>query len=166
LPRGPVAGVKRGPYKRKSMADRFWAKVQKAGDNECWLWTAALWKHGYGVLGKPGKHGGLIAAHRYSYELAYGSIPSGLAVCHACDTPACVNPNHLFAASQIENIRDMHAKGRAQRGETNGHAKLDAAAVKSIRESSETNTQLAAKFNVHPATVRDARVGSTWRHLA
>ncbi len=75
----------------------------------CWLWTAYVDRDGYGnitINRKP------TPAHRASWELFKGTIPKGLLVCHKCDTPACVNPDHLFLGTHKDNIRDSFAKGR------------------------------------------------------
>lgn len=85
----------------------FWAKVQKT--DSCWLWTAALNKDGYGVYGRG------EGAHRYSYRLAFGEIPSGKLVCHRCDNPRCVRPEHLFVGTQKDNIQDALSKNRMSR---------------------------------------------------
>ncbi len=83
----------------------------------CYLWTGKKNKNGYGRIKVNGKE---QAAHRVSYAIANGAIPDGMCVLHRCDTPACVNPEHLFAGTVIDNLRDMHAKGRA-RGNTSNH---------------------------------------------
>jgi hypothetical protein len=86
---------------------RFWARVDKSG--ECWLWTGPRDKDGYG---KANVRRRALRAHRVSWTMANGAIPEGLIVCHRCDTPACVRPDHLWLGTQLDNVRDMTAKGR------------------------------------------------------
>ncbi len=144
-----------------SLIERFWARVNKT--DTCWLWMGSAVEDGYGVLGYRGKQ---VRTHRLSWELANGPIPAGLSVLHRCDTPACVNPDHLFVGTTQDNITDKVAKGRQakgdshgsrlhpesrprgdthymrrsseapMRGERNGSAKLTAAEVRAIREES------------------------------
>ena len=91
--------------------DRFWSKVRKADGDGCWEWMGARVKTGYGQIGRS-RTRQLIATHRLSWELYRGAIPSGLCVCHRCDNPRCVRPDHLFLGTQADNIHDMVAKGR------------------------------------------------------
>ena len=91
------------------LATRFWEKVKKSDD--CWVWTAAIDKCGYGYIGLgPGK--GMGKAHRVSWQLHKGGIPEGLCVLHKCDNPSCVNPEHLFLGTQKDNAVDRELKGR------------------------------------------------------
>lgn len=94
------------------MVERFWERVQK--DDGCWEWTGATSAAGYGVFGKNTK---LWFAHRFSYELSNGPIPDGMFVCHQCDNPRCVRPDHLFLGSHKDNMKDMCLKGRQSKGE-------------------------------------------------
>jgi hypothetical protein len=93
---------------------RFWAQVQKT--DGCWLWTGATVK-GYGAFFANGKS---IRAHRYSYQLHHGPIPSGKMVLHHCDTPACVRPDHIYAGTNLDNVRDAMQRGRTPTGDRNG----------------------------------------------
>ena len=93
--------------KNSSIKDRFFQKVNKT--DSCWLWTGALSSRGYGSFGVNGK---TTAAHRYSYQIHTGQIPKGFVICHTCDTPSCVNPDHLWAGPQSENMKDMFNKNR------------------------------------------------------
>lgn len=89
--------------KRRNPVSRFWAKVSKT--DGCWLWTGGRSNDGYGNFDNK-------RPHRFSYELAFGPIPPKLNICHHCDTPLCVRPEHLFVGTQKDNIQDALAKNR------------------------------------------------------
>jgi len=87
--------------------DPFWSKVQKS--DGCWTWAGATWGRGYGAFKHEGRQ---VYAHRFAWEMAKGPIPAGLFVCHHCDNPLCVRPDHLFLGTHTDNMRDASRKGR------------------------------------------------------
>lgn len=92
---------------------RFWQKVKKT-DN-CWIWTSSKTNSGYGLFSR-GLYGTKkVYAHRLSWEIHNGSLPGKLFVCHKCDNPPCINPEHLFLGTNSDNIRDCFAKGRGNK---------------------------------------------------
>lgn len=102
-----MRGVKPG----NTMAKRLWAKVTRS--DGCWIWTGATHPNGYGHLrGEGGVAAPFVYAHRAVYELTFGPIPDGLSVCHTCDNPRCVRPDHLWLGTASDNMRDCVAKGR------------------------------------------------------
>ncbi|MCB1150533.1 HNH endonuclease [bacterium] len=97
-------------------------------------------------------------AHRIAYEEQVGPIADGLAVCHRCDNPPCVNPEHLFAADQSINVADMIAKGRQRHA-----AKLNADQVRSIRNDQRLIRIIAAEYGVDESTVSKIRLRKRWQ---
>lgn len=98
-----------GDHNAGEFRTRFIAKIEKT--QSCWLWTGPLSQSGYGRASRGTKK---VRAHRASYELFVGPIPEGMCVLHKCDIPRCVNPDHLFIGTHLDNMRDMESKGRAK----------------------------------------------------
>jgi hypothetical protein len=108
-----------------------------------------------------------LAAHRLAWEMKNGPIGDGLFVCHRCDIPSCVNPDHLFLGTHAENMKDMREKGRCwcPPGEDHRGAKLTEANVIDIRKSDQSDTKLASHYGVSRAAIYAARKGVNWKYL-
>lgn len=163
----------------RPLSERFWPKVQRAGPAECWGWTGATNGVGYGKLQSGRRGEPALYAHRVAYKLAYGDVPDGLFVLHRCDNPSCVNPQHLFLGTNLDNVRDMTRKGRQRhvgsKGEHNGNAKLTLPQVIEIRTeyrvapkskcgyvAQGTLKRLAARYGVTAANICSIGRGMTW----
>jgi hypothetical protein len=114
--------------------------------------------------------GQMIYVHRLMFEAHKGPIPEGLHVCHTCDNPACARPDHLFAGSQLDNMRDMHQKGRnhSNPGEANPHAKLteeQARALKKALLAGGNPKALAAQYGISLGYTYNIKAGRKWAHL-
>lgn len=150
---------------------RFWAKVQKMGDDDCWVWIAAQDKDMYGKFRLVDNGKGIdIRAHVYSWQLFSGRpVPKGVQVCHKCDHPYCVNPSHLFLGTNADNTKDRNEKERQARGEKQWLAKLTEDKVREIRKlhatGNYTNTQLSNLFDVTSSTIHDIISGRTWKQV-
>jgi len=142
--------------------DRFWSRVEKT--DSCWLWTGRVKsaKKPYGGFDIEGRK---VRAHRFSYELHFGPIPDGLCVCHTCDNPRCVNPDHLWLGTHQDNLADMVAKGRQARGSGNGKAKLTEADVLAIRASSLGQRKLGRIYGVTPQAISHIVHRKRWKHV-
>jgi hypothetical protein len=135
----------------KTLEELFWPKVDKSGD--CWIWTAYRTKQGYGRLKVKTVHQKL--AHRLAWEFAKGPVPDGLFVLHRCDNPPCVNPDHLFLGTLIDNNLDRARKGRSgtTRACTRPNAKITNEIISAILADTRSNRQIALAVGVSRASV-------------
>lgn len=143
-----------------AVVERFWQQVQKT--DTCWIWTGSNTR-GYGVMAM---NGAMYRVHRFSWELHNGPIPKGLMVCHRCDNPSCVRPDHLYAGSAKQNMHDCLSRGRYpyRFALENPKSKLTPNDVRMIREVYPTvqAPQLARRYGVHKKTIYDVIHRRSW----
>lgn len=147
------------------VVERFWQKVNPGdGGPGCWTWQAGKDRQGYGIFAGPNS----ARAHRASWELFRGPIPSGAIICHHCDNPGCVNPAHLFLGTPKQNTADMLRKGREAKGARHGLAKLTDQKVRDIRRlhgAGVSQYDLADLFRVSQPAIGAIVRRKTWRHV-
>lgn len=166
----------------KSAEERFWEKVDRVldGSDCCWPWKSAVWGSGYPSFHLNGKS---QAATRVVYAWTYGPFLADLCVCHTCDNPLCVRPDHLFLGTHADNAADRNRKRRyaygarngqrvhperTAKGEATGQCKLTEANVLSIRAaypSKATGTELALQYDVSAATIYGIIHRKSWKHI-
>jgi hypothetical protein len=125
---------------------RFWSKVAKTTETDCWFWKASIDVNGYGQFGlAPGQFGAktwtMAKAHRVAWILTHGEIPPGMYLCHTCDMPRCVNPAHLFLGTQTDNMRDCVAKDRHGCGRVGQPIYYDITRIRKIIAAYESGTR-------------------------
>lgn len=154
---------------RPDLFIRFWKKCKINEESNCWEWQGSVTEKGYGrfdvSINNKTKH---FRAHRISYELCIGDIPPNIMVCHECDNPSCINPEHLFLGTNADNIADMMKKNRQRKGEIHGRNKLsldEVQYIKSFPKYHGSGVKLAEQFAVSKTTIYDIRNGKRWKHL-
>lgn len=160
-----TTGVGRRKY--ASAADAVQSNISPEPNTGCWLWAGPFMKEtGYGRVGFDNRE---ILAHRLSFEVHVGPVSADLMVCHTCDVPLCVNPQHLFLGTCKDNMMDAASKQRTTLGERNAMARLSADEVVQIRAARSAGRSLrdiGDEFNVSEANVRAIAKRETWRHIA
>jgi plasmid maintenance system antidote protein VapI len=150
------------------VTNRFWKYVNKT--DGCWLWTGSRTTGGYGQFGVGGRKGTPIGTHRVAWALANGAIPDGLCVCHRCDNPPCVRPDHLFLGTLADNFDDMRAKGRNERGMAHHYAKHTDEQVIEVRrayaDGQVSQAELVRRFGIASTTIGNIVHRRTWTHLS
>ena len=146
---------------RFSIPYRFWPLVKKT--DGCWIWTGDKTREGYGwICCRSSK----VYAHRLAFELTNGPFDPKLQVCHKCDNPACVRPDHLFVGTSRDNLMDASAKGRLNHGEDRYNHKLTEDDVRMIRSSDLTCYRLSKLLHVTAPCIRAAKKRTTWKHVS
>ena len=144
---------------KRSLASRLFSRIRLPGTfTGCWEFVGAHHQAGYGQLQRGARGEGLESAHRAMWVLAFGPIPEGKQVCHHCDNPPCVRPDHLFLSDLAGNHADKIRKGRAAKN-------LTPADVALIRQSPLSGAALGKLLGVARCTVNRVRSGDTWAWL-
>lgn len=167
--------------KEEKIQRRFWTYVNKDGQtmphmkSNCWEWAGGT--KGAGGYGGYWNGKTNVIAPRYSYELTYGPIAEGNFICHKCDNPYCVRPDHLFEGTPSDNSRDRTQKGRQkggpERGSRHHSSKLTEYDVIEIRQIWDSNTknrsglnkQLSERYGVSPTTISEIIHRKIWVHI-
>lgn len=135
----------------------------------CWIWIGGSGHYGYGAFYfRPPRK--MEFAHRVSYTLYRGEIPEGKHILHTCDNPFCVNPDHLFIGTPLDNMRDKMKKGRhvAWKSDECNLSKLTTSKVLEIKKLIKdglNNRQIGNMFDVIPETIWHIRHGKTWKKV-
>lgn len=141
-------------------------KNKLVDENGCWIWQRAVFYTGYPQIKIARK---TSYAHRASYEVFKGQIPRGLNVCHKCDIRLCINPEHLFLGTDLDNERDKKSKMRHVYGTKNGRAILNENKVVFIRRLYKTGNfmikELAIIYNLSPSGMAKVVNCRTWKYL-
>jgi len=151
-------------WEDENVLKRFWNKVEKKTDVECWEWSASRNKYGYGRININKK---VMKCHRLSFEIYYKRfISNGLCILHSCDNPKCVNPNHLSEGTHQDNMNDMINKGRHAKGEKITTSKLKENDIVEIRkllkETNLTQKQIGKQFNIARSTISLIKSNKRW----
>lgn len=161
---GKMQGIGRiqATAKIRLKIDSFRSQIMSFDKNQCWEWEGPHDELGYGRIKIQQV---LVLAHRFSFAVFNQRDPQRF-VCHSCDNPKCVNPDHLFEGTQTDNMHDCSVKGRFgdRRGELSACHKLNDEAVREIRASSGWR-EFAAKYGVSKSAVYQARNSQTWSHV-
>lgn len=153
--------------------EQFWSNI-RVMENGCWIFDADKSHKYYRIVAIPiPETDGAVrrtGAHRYAWELVHGYNPMGFFVCHHCDTPPCIRPDHLFLGKPVDNTRDMIEKNRNARAQPNqpyyNVKKLTVSEIREIRKRGESSTMLASIYNVSVSMVCRIRKGNRWQHVA
>lgn len=124
--------------------ERFWSKVDKGSDDECWNWNAAITPKGYPVIGAD-KTNKTIKAHRVSWELINGEIPEGMMVLHKCDNSKCVNPKHLYLGTHQDNMDDKAERDRSRNYVLSDQDVRD---IRAMKKKNVSYRKIAKKYGV------------------
>ena len=155
----------------EELSRKFDERYVVVSESGCWIWTGES-RDGYGRFKKPAARKDkreYISAHRYSFTRFNGAIPDGMCVCHSCDVPACVNPDHLWLGTHADNVSDRNAKGRSSggrlQGESSPQSKLTEKMVAEIFNCQKPLAEIAKEYGLAKSHVSRIKNGQTWQHI-
>lgn len=154
------------PKKPNTIDEAFFAERSSVNEEtKCIEWTKYVSKLGYGTVKHKGKQ---YPAHRFAWEYKNGPIPEGLFVCHRCDNRKCINLEHLFLGTALDNMRDMIAKGRkvVGVGQKRTDAKLTNEQICAIRTDPRTQKDIAKSYGISQSNVSLIKQRKAWSHVA
>ena len=148
----------KGRFTKEFIKDRV-----SNNENDCWIWNGSKHRQGYGHIRYNGK---TALAHRVSWMIYNGGISEGIKVCHYCDEPSCVNPEHLFLGTQLDNVEDCIKKGRFTRNiPKTRRIKLNweqVHQIKTLHGEGMKRKELEKKFNVSQTCIAKILTGVSW----
>lgn len=151
----------------RAWQDRFWEKVEKGSG--CWIWKGYCNRKGYGTFAIETSPTKKILATHASWLIHHGEIPQNLLACHTCDTPACVNPDHIFWGTAADNSADMVAKSRQTIGGRNPNSVLTEDDIRNIRQWGTQNgikqQEIADFYGVSRPSIGLILARKTWKHV-
>lgn len=145
--------------------ERFWRFVKKS--DGCWIWTGHKDKDGYGTLTIKKENGGHtpIRAHRFSMMLHSKTLDDGVLALHRCNNPSCVNPDHLYAGDQIQNMQDRIAYRGDWKGEKHFNAKITEETAEKVLLFDGPAYKAAEMYGISASQARNIKTGKQWRHV-
>lgn len=155
----------RPPCTIERFFDHHAKRIVPIGESGCLFWLGDHTRY-YGLVKIRGE--GKQAAHRVAYRACFGEIPEGHVVRHRCDVPCCINPHHLIAGTQVENVQDMVDRQRQSRGSQRPLAKLNedaVRAIKSLLRDGLSQSEVADIFSVSQSKICRINTGKSWSHI-
>ena len=154
------------PRTNKTRQQLFDEKVYPDPISGCWLWGGGINAGGYGIFNAGNK---CVLAHRFAWQAQRGEIPDGMAICHKCDVPSCVNVGHLWLGTNVDNNLDRDQKGRSRggsmQGENHPQARITSEAVIDIRSKRLSRQEYAVKYGLAYKTIWEIDRHKKWKHI-